>query len=326
MLKKVDNTLPGRFAIILQPGFSLLTLGSLTQVLHKARTRGASADTGFTLHAENPPDISSTCGTILTGLQGLDELATGAAIALIGADFRHDSVSDRLIARLRRAARFSPLMIGFHGGIHALAKAGLLDGFRVAAHWSHIDSLRECFPLVEWTEDLYRLDRNRMTCAGEGATHDAMIGLMAAHLGEEAAASISDDLISHPIRAGCWSQRSSLATRTGTRHPKLLEAIRLSEESIESPIGVMDLAARVGLSRRQVERLFRMHLGQSPVRFREAMQLEKARELLIYSDLGISEVAVACGFRCTARLSRAYARRFFKLPSQERGVLVIQMA
>jgi transcriptional regulator GlxA family with amidase domain len=82
------------------------------------------------------------------------------------------------------------------------------------------------------------------------------------------------------------------------------------EKNLEVPLAMPDLARSLGLSVRQVERLFARHLGISPTRQYVAIRLERARRLLVQSDLSVTQVALACGFESPTHFGERFRRRF----------------
>src|ERR1700751_5662960 len=85
-------------------------------------------------------------------------------------------------------------------------------------------------------------------------------------------------------------RRMPLPARSGTRHPKLVGAIRRMEENLEEPVSRADLARAVKVSSRQLERLFRKYLGRTPTRFYLDLRLDKARQLLQQTDMTVLDV------------------------------------
>ena len=104
---------------------------------------------------------------------------------------------------------------------YTLAKAGLLDGKRATIHWENQDSFAEEFDEVELTKSVFVVDGNRMTTAGGTASIDLMLKMIADDHGEEIANAVADQLIYSSIRTDQDTQRLSVPTRIGVRHPKL---------------------------------------------------------------------------------------------------------
>ncbi|MEM6488644.1 MAG: helix-turn-helix domain-containing protein, partial [Pseudomonadota bacterium] len=122
-----------------------------------------------------------------------------------------------------------------------------------------------------------------------------------------------------PLRGESDEQRLSVPARIGVRHPKLVEIIHTMERSLEDPISPAELARNVGMSTRQLERLFRRYLNRSPKRYYMEMRLDKARGLLLQTDLSVINVALACGFTSPSHFSKCYRAHFGRTPYRERG-------
>jgi transcriptional regulator GlxA family with amidase domain len=199
-----------------------------------------------------------------------------------------------------------------------LARAGLLDGYRCTIHWENLPGFAEEFPDIEVIAELYEIDRNRFTCSGGTAALDMMLNLIALNLGHDIAAGVADQLMHHRIRSGYEGQRMELRARLDISHPKLLEAITNMEENLETPMSCAELARGVGLSPRQLERLFRKHLSRSPTHYYLGLRLDRARFLLLQTSLSILNVALACGFVSASHFSKCYREYFGWAPSDER--------
>jgi AraC-like DNA-binding protein len=88
--------------------------------------------------------------------------------------------------------------------------------------------------------------------------------------------------------------------------------------NIDEPLSVDEVATAAGISRRQLERLFKRHVGQVPTRYYQQMRLRRARQLLLQSGMSIMAIAQACGFRSPPHFSKAYRAHFGHTPSAER--------
>jgi AraC-like DNA-binding protein len=90
------------------------------------------------------------------------------------------------------------------------------------------------------------------------------------------------------------------------------------ETNLEEAIELDQLACYVGLSRRQLERLFQKYLQCSPSRYYLKLRLTKARQLLKQTSMSIIEVASACGFVSTPHFSKCYREHIGIPPREER--------
>jgi len=220
---------------------------------------------------------------------------------------------------LRREARRGVTMGGLCTASYALARAGLLDGKRATIHWENQDSFTEEFEEVKLTKSVFVVDGNRMSTAGGTASIDLMLKIIAQDHGEDLANSVADLLIYSSIRTDQDTQRLSIPTRIGVRHPKLSQVIQKMEANIEDPISPAQLASEVGMSTRQLERLFRRYLNRSPKRYYMELRLQKARNLLMQTDMSVINVALACGFASPSHFSKCYRAHYQTTPYRERG-------
>lgn len=219
---------------------------------------------------------------------------------------------------LRRMERSGSAIGAVSTGAYALARAGLLDGYRCAIHWESLDGFRETFPKIEATADLFEVDRNRYTCSGGTAALDMMLYIIGEHHGARLATRISEITLVDRIRGPQDRQRLPLRARLGIHNQKLVSAIELMEGHISEPISQEAIATRIGLSRRQLERLFRKHLGRSPAQYYLELRLERARHLLYQSDMPILDLALTCGFVSASHFSKCYREMYGKSPREER--------
>ena len=202
-----------------------------------------------------------------------------------------------------------------------MAKAGLLNGRRATIHWENQDSFTEDFDEVELTKSVFIKDGKFMTTAGGTSSIDLMLKLIAEDFGEDLANAVADQLIYSSIRTDQDTQRLSVPTRIGVRHPKLSQVIQMMELNIEEPISPSLLAKYVGMSTRQLERLFRRYLNRSPKRYYMELRLQKARNLLMQTDMSVINVALACGFASPSHFSKCYRAHYQTTPYRERGSL-----
>ena len=227
-------------------------------------------------------------------------------------------VTPKILAALRRLAeRRVPLGALCTGGF-ALAKAGLLDKYRATIHWENLSALREDFPRINLSDQLFSIDRDRFTCSGGVAPLDLMLHLVEEKLGARVSQLISEQFIIERVRSDRDRQYVPLRAQIGVGHDSLIKVARLMEENIEKPLSLDEIASATGLSRRQIERLFKRHLDCVPKRYYLQMRLRRARELLLQTSMPIIDITAACGFQSPPHFSRCYRAQFGCPPSTER--------
>ena len=311
---------PKRFGFLLTPGFSIVPFITAVEPLRIAnRLSGRELYDWFSLSKDGAPVTSSN------GMTQLPDRSIEAAGALdtlfVCGPFDPQGYQDReVFAWLRRLARHGTTLGGICTGSYVLARAGLLEGHRCTIHWENLEGFTEAFPHIEASGELYEIDRDRYTCSGGIAPLDMMLYLISTEHGHELAVDVSEQLIHERIRDPHDHQRMSLRGRLGVSHPRLLHAIECMEGSLEDPRSLAEIAAQVGISKRQLERLFRTYLGRSPARYYAELRLRRARFLLEQTSMSVTDVGIACGFVSASHFSRSYREHFGKSPRKARLV------
>ena len=97
----------------------------------------------------------------------------------------------------------------------------------------------------------------------------------------------------------------------------LLHAVHVDDAYAN--LALPEILDRAGLSTRQLERLFRRYLNRSPKRYYMELRLQKARNLLMQTDMSVINVALACGFASPSHFSKCYRAHYDTTPYRERG-------
>jgi transcriptional regulator GlxA family with amidase domain len=207
---------------------------------------------------------------------------------------------------------------GLCTGAHVLAAAGMLSGKRCAIHWENLPGFAEAFPKANVFADLFEVDQNIYTCAGGTAALDMMLKLIGDDYDDHLVNRVCEQVLTDRVRSPGDRQRLPLRARLGVQNSKVLTIIELMEAHLSEPLSLLEIARHVGLSRRQIERLFRTEMGRSPARYYLEIRLDRARHLLIQSSMPVVEVAVACGFVSASHFSKCYRELYARSPQQER--------
>jgi transcriptional regulator GlxA family with amidase domain len=286
---------PEHYGFLQVPNYSMIAFSSAIEPL-----RMANRDAGRELYRWSVYTIDGLPEKASNGLEitpdGSIESADDISILFVcgGSDIV-EAWSKQLQFALRRIAKRSGMKLGaLCTGSYLLARAGLLDGYRCTIHWENIASLREDFPEVVVTDDLFLIDRDRFMC--------------------------------ERIRSSDDRQRIPLHLALGSNQPKLTEAVTLMEANIEEPISLDELSSYVGISRRQLERLFQKHLNCVPTRYYLNLRLNRARLLLLQTSKSIVDIALACGFISAPHFSKCYRDLFGIPPRDERRKLQARAA
>jgi transcriptional regulator GlxA family with amidase domain len=226
---------------------------------------------------------------------------------------------DVFFAWLRQASRQVDLLGSTSTGALLLAKAKLLRHKTCTIHWEYVDSFREQFPDVWMSGELYEFDGSLFTCSGGSAGLDMMLQIIADQHGYELALLVAEQYMHPHIRPPHQDQRMRLQSRLNINNPRLIKALDIMRQNLEAPLTCQELADASNMSARQMERLFKQYLHQSPGQYYLHLRLEKTQHLLRQSSLSVLQVATACGFSSTSYLARCYQKKYACSPRQERA-------
>lgn len=311
-----------RYGFLLLPGFSLTPFAAALDPLRMANRLSNDELYEWVLLGEGKHPVTSSCGIQfkVTKLKHSGQLDT---VFVCGGLQIEDCVSKPVRDWLRMQAKKHAKIGALCTGAYILAEAGLLGGYRCTIHWENMASLMEKFPDLIVSPVLFKVDRNRYTCAGGIASMDLMIYLIARHHGVALANEVAEEFMLERVRDQNDRQPSSLRILLGGSQPKLAEAVIYMEANKEELLGLEEIAGHIGVSRRQLERLFRKYLNCSPIEYYKRLRLIQARHLLQQTNMPVSEIAISCGFNSSNHFSKCYREHFSYPPSGERQPALI---
>jgi transcriptional regulator GlxA family with amidase domain len=302
----------------LVPEFSMLSFAAAVEPLRMANRIRDESLYRWHLFSRDDQPVPASNGMPFAPtrrFEDTDGIGTMIVVAGIGADMVKDEGLNRWLRQLSR----KQITLGSTStGSLLLARAGVLRQHSCTIHWENQESLQEEFPDLRVTGELYEMDDRIITCSGGLAGLDMMLQLIALKHGEALANAVAEQCIHPSIRPAHDSQRMAIQTRLNIHHPRLIRAIEVMRSHLEEILSCHQVADRVGLSSRQLERLFKQQLGTSPASFYLELRLEKARHLLLQSSLSTLQVGMACGFASSSYFSRCYQQKYGCSPRQER--------
>jgi transcriptional regulator GlxA family with amidase domain len=306
------------FGFLVTDQASMMCLTSAIEPLRVAnRLSGQHLYDWRLLTFDGEPALSSNGFRVIPDM--LLEEATSLDVLFVCGGIGTDKIKDEhVLAELRRIVQHGTGIGGLSTGSFVLAAAGLLNNFRCTVHWEGAVSLQESYPEVMFTGSLFEIDRNRYTCAGAVSSLDLMLHIIAQAHGNKLAEDIALNFMHDRLRDQNDKQQVVRKLQLAAKSQKLLAIVEIMEQNIEDPIAPDNLAREVGISIRQVERLFRQHTGRSPARYYMELRLEHARLLLLQTSMSITEIYIASGFSTHSHFAKSYREYYGISPSHER--------
>jgi transcriptional regulator GlxA family with amidase domain len=310
---------PSHFVFLIADGFPHISLSCAIEALRLANFVGGKEVYRYRLASVDGGPVTASNGLATPVHQGLMPLDRRQKLLIVSGDEVFSDQRADLGAYLRTQRARGATIGGICSGAYFLAKAGLLAGKEAAIHWAYHDAFSEQFPNVRLTKSLFVADPSFPTCSGGTATLDLLLHMIFQDHGRDLAIAVAEQLVCSGMRDGKSLQRFSAQFRHGVRNETLAKAIALMNENIENPMSSHEIAAEIGISCRQLERIFSKHLNVAPTRYCLELRLNRARNLLLQSEASIAEIAVASGFSSMSHFSKVFRSRFGYSPANERA-------
>ena len=303
---------------LLTPQFSLIAFTSAIEPLRAANRIARDELFTWELFTIDGKSVQASNGVEFNPNSTLTEKSACDILFVCSGVRSYDHLSPKRSGLLRALSRRGIPLGSMCTGTVSLAEAGLLDGYRCTIHWENIESLAERYPKLNVMATLFEADRNRFTCSGGMASMDMMIHSIKQDYGRDLGMRVADQMLYSSVREPQELQRMAIERRTGITHPKLLGSIGYMEAHIESPMAITEIAKTIGLSSRQLERLFQTELKTSPKKYYHSLRLDRSRTLLRQTPMPTMEIAFATGFSSVSYFTKSYKVKFGYSPRQER--------
>jgi transcriptional regulator GlxA family with amidase domain len=301
---------PVQVTFVLLPKFTMLAFASAIEPMRIAnQLTGQILFRWQTLSADGMPVSCSNGVPVMVDGSFVGTQPDGLILVCSGVE-PENQVSAALGDWLRGLWRRGRTVGGLCTGAYALARAGILKDRRFTLHWENLAGFSETFPDLHAARQVLCVDDRIMTCAGGVAAADLMLKLIHDRYGMALSQEVMNMCLLTRRRTEADEQTTSLAARLGTRHEKLIEAVAFLEARIEEPFDLDACAAKLKLSRRQIERLFNRYLGVTPVRYMNDLRLQRGRALLAETDMSVTDVAIACGYASTSHFSKSFRQKY----------------
>ena len=303
---------------ILMPDYSMIAFANAVETLRMANYISRRQLYRWTVVTAGETTAVASNGLTTTSTGDIADLSNCDLVFVCGGVNVRKNTNEKVCHMLRELATRSVVMGALCTGSFVMARAGLLDGYRCAIHWENLSAISEEFPKVHFSTEVYIVDRNRITCSGGTAPLHLMLHLIRASHGVKLARDISEQFIVERMRDSNDQQRIPQPECIGPSYRHLAEAAEIMASNIEEPLRMGELALLVGLSLRQMERVFHRYFNMNPAQYYMNLRLRRAQEFLTHSSMPIMAITVACGFQSSSHFCKAYRSLFARSPSEER--------
>lgn len=314
-----EKLAPEHFLFLLVENFSHLAFSCAVEPLRIANFVAKADLYRWSFASENGEVALASNGSETRVNYSFDELPKADYLFILSGLGVQSAATPNLLAAIRHSRARGTRIGALCSGAYVLAEAGLLDNLRAAIHWDFHDSFMEEFPLVNLTKSVFVAEETIITASGGTATADLILHLIGKKHGVDLATEVADQMVYNAVREADAEQRVSLQSRHGVRNEHLKRAITLMAASIETPLSPSQIARDIGISTRQLERLFGRHLNCSPKKYFVDLRLQKAQRLLVQTDMSVTEIAFATGFNSPTHFSKTYRVHFGIAPSEQKS-------
>ncbi len=274
----------------------------------------------WTIMGSRPEPVRASCGVTVSRTSGFVDPKRFDYIAVVGGLLHAGrQVDEATVDYLRQAAAAGVPLIGLCTGSFVLARAGLMTGRRVCVNWYHYQDFLNEFPHHHPVADrLFVVDGDRITCPGGGSVADLASFIVERSLGRAVAQKSRQIMVLEQARPGTAAQPHPPLADT-IADERVRRALLLMEQHLADPLLIADIAVRLQLSTRQLERLFQSVLGMRPAAFYRSLRLKYARWLLDNTERSVTDIALEAGFSDCAHFSRHFKALHGVTPSDVRA-------
>ncbi|TNC73691.1 GlxA family transcriptional regulator [Rubellimicrobium roseum] len=299
-----------RIGFILAPRFTLCAFANFVDVLRLAADEGDRSRPilcQWRVLSPGPDPVPSSCGVRVSPEEPLGDPKRFDYVVVVGGLVDEiERLHPDHTAFLRRAAEAGVPLVGVCTGTFILHRAGLMNGYKACVSWfHHEDFLHEFDGLVPVSDQIFVVDRDRLSCSGGASSAHLAAFLVDRHIGPAAARkSLAIMIIDEAM--GAERPQPGLPLELTTPDPLVKRALLAMQQSMEAPLGVTDLATRLGVGRRRLERHFADALGVTPREADRRIRLAQARHLLARTDRSVARIAAETGFCDASHLIRTF--------------------
>lgn len=304
---------------ILVPDFTLIAFSGFLAVLRQAADGGDGSRQVYctwTVMSKSMVPVISSSGVEIVPWEVLKDPRSFDYIVVVGGRLpEKESYDSAILSYLRKADEHGVRLVGLCTGSFYLAAAGLMKGRKACVHWFHFQDFMEEYPeSVPVTDELFIVDRNKLTCPGGSSVIDLALWVIEQHLGKERGVKCLRHLLMDWGRPHNHPQTPFIRDYSSISDPRVRKALFFMEQNLNQSLTVDEIAIHVHSSVRQIERLFKIHLKKTPLSCFREIRLAYGKWLLQNTEKSVTEIAYECGFSDSSHFSRWFKSKYTITP------------
>ena len=298
-----------KVAFIIPPTVELLDLAGPVQVFTEAKVHGMEVDMEFYQYSEDP---ISTAGLGFSKLPNYTaaKLKEGDFVFVPGMD--NDYVNSIPFRAEREFFRWLKdcsdkriTICSICSGAFALGHAGLLKDTECTTHWRRVDALQVQFPQAKVVADILFVKSNNVyTSAGISAGIDLALAILEDLKGPLFTHKVARGLVVYHRRSGQHKQQSIYLDYRNHINPQVHEVQDYLIDNLSKENDIESLASLVGMSARNLSRVFKEKTGSTVLEYLTLLRREYANTMLNNPEYTIEYIAAKCGFKSARQLQR----------------------
>lgn len=298
-----------KLAFIIPPNVELLDLAGPVQVFTEAKFYGFEADIEFYVYDDEPV---STSGLGFGNVMNFKEakLKEGDFVFMPGMNFEYvNSISFKaereFFKWLKESSEKKVTVCSICNGSFALGHAGLLKDTECTTHWRRVKELQLQFPQAKVVADiLYIKSNNVYTSAGISAGIDLALAILEDLKGPLFTHKVARGLVVYHRRSGKHKQQSIYLDYRNHINPQVHEVQDYLIDNLSRENKIETLASLVGMSPRNLSRVFKERTGSTIQEYHTLLRIEYANTMLNNPEYTIEYIASQCGFKTARQLQR----------------------
>ena len=267
--------------------------------------------------SEEGKNVRSSNGMWWKPNYSLKDLFIPDYLVIFGGNLPIQKISKNILSSIRHFHKKGSKLIAVDTGAFCIAEAGIISKkTKICLHWEAKKNFIERYPYKEVVDEKYVLNDNGIYFSSGGVSIlDLFLKIISDLKGKNFAKEVSDALIYEPhenLLEASHNYRNTSDNLICNR------VIKIMEENIDTPIKMRDIAKKVNISLRSIERYFLEYLGVTPIKFYLSLRIKNARNLLFYDEYKIADIANMCGFNYNSMFINTFKKFYNKTPSEFR--------